>query len=205
MSTLTLRFKGKVLRVIHLTRGKMFIGSEPSCDIHIDNLAINPRHAIVTSNGSESILHKTSSEAELFVNDIAVENHSLVDEDLIRMGKYTLSYSHHPSENEFDGDDMALSLEAIAEKNRPKKAWLQIMSGANLGQTISLNKNMTNLGKPGVQTAVVVKRSGGYFFSNLEGQLTAMVNSRNINNESVQLHTGDIIQIGNIKLSFYLH
>lgn len=205
MSTLTLKFKDKVLRVVHLKRGKMIIGSEPGCDIHIDNLALRPRHAIITSNGAESVLHKADDEAELKVNNKPVDNHSLVDEDVIGLGKYSLTYSHHPSESEFDGDDPELSLQALAEKNREKKAWLQIMSGANLGQTISLNKNMTNLGKPGVQTAVIVKRSGGYFFSHLEGKLTPSVNGNDIGEASVQLNNGDLIQIGNIKLSFYLH
>lgn len=90
------------------------------------------------------------------------------------------------------------------EAQEKTQGWLQIMNGANLGKTMSLNKSMTNLGKPGVSTAVITKRPDGYFISQLEGEHPLLIKNEKLGSSSQQLIDGDTIQIGNIKMQFYL-
>ena len=85
-----------------------------------------------------------------------------------------------------------------------KQGWLQILNGQNLGKTLSLNRSMTNLGKPGVATAVITKRGDGYFISHLEGKFPPTVGNESIGDRSIKLKDGDTIKIGNIKMQFYL-
>ena len=85
-----------------------------------------------------------------------------------------------------------------------KQGWLQILNGQNLGKTLSLNRSMTNLGKPGVATAVITRRHDGYFIAHLEGKKTPKVGENAIGEHSVKLEDGDTITIGNIKMQFYL-
>ena len=204
MSTLTLKFKDRVIRVFPLHKGKLAIGSDPTCDIHIDSLAIAPQHAIITTKSNQSILIDNDTESGTFVNGKKVDTHILEDDDDIQVGKHTLTYTHTPLEEPEDEPGGEISLQSVAQSTRHKKAWLQILSGQNLGQTLSLNKNMTNLGKPGVQTAVIARRNDGFFLSHLEGKTSPTVNGEPINDNARLLQDGDVIQMGNVKLQFSL-
>ena len=217
MSKLTLSFKGRVLRVFPLPQGATFIGSDPACPIHIDSLAIDPKHARIEVHGQDAILFSLDSKEGTFVNQEAITEHKLKDNDLIRVGKHTLLYSYEEV-SQLDANESSTSIdihpvidqlaeqqaEQQSEQSEHKQGWLQILNGQNLGKTLSLNRSMTNLGKPGVATAVIMRRHDGYFISHLEGKKTPMVGDKAIGEHSVKLEDGDTITIGNIKMQFYL-
>jgi len=213
VSKLTLAFKGKVLKVYYVEAGEMLIGSDPSCQIHIDSLALQPQHASITTTHHKSVLRDLSGgEGGTFVNEKKVEEeHPLKHDDEIRVGKHTLLFTTEPVDeltDEYelpDPVDPADSSEVkVTGKGVPKHAWLQILNGANVGKTISLNRNLTNLGKAGVQMAVITRRSDGYFLSHLEGERSPSVDGVNIGDKSWNLDDGNIIQIGNVKMQFTL-
>ncbi|MCK5639656.1 MAG: FHA domain-containing protein [Gammaproteobacteria bacterium] len=203
MSQLTLSFKGKILKTFLIAEGEQVIGSDPSCEIHIDSLAVQARHATITSNGSEVVIRDLGSPDGTFVNNQKIEEHTLEAGDNIRIGKHTLDYvqikSTNPTPEPKTSDETA-----APAKNQPSAGWLQIMSGHNLGKTISLNRNITNLGTPGVQTAMVSKRTEGFFITHLEGANPPKVGNASIGDKAHQLNDGDIIQIGNVKMQFSL-
>ena len=217
MSKLTLSFKGKVLRVYPLQQGIMEIGSDESCAIHIDSLAVEPKHARIETHGSDSILFDQNSEEGIFLNQTRLSEHKLVDGNVIRIGKHNLLYTYEEV-TQLDANESSTSIdihpviEELAVNEAPEKfhtqpskqGWLQILNGQNLGKTMSLNRSMTNLGKPGVATAVITKRGDGYFISHLEGKFPPSVGSESIGDRSIKLADGDTIKIGNIKMQFYL-
>jgi pSer/pThr/pTyr-binding forkhead associated (FHA) protein len=205
VSKLTLSFKGKPLKVVPLDEGEMVIGSDPGSPIHIDSLAVQPRHASVVVRGAQSILRDLGTPDGTFVNGQRLTgDHLLRDNDNVRVGKHNLVYTHEapvaaPAEPEAVDSNPPLEVTAP-----PKSAWLQILNGQNVGKTIGLNKNLVNLGKTGVQTAVIARRNEGYFLSHLEGEHSPLVNGAAIGERSHHLQDGDTIQIGNIKMQFYL-
>lgn len=212
MSKLTLSFKGKVLKIFPVLKGSMVLGSDPSCTIYIDSLALQPQHAQIDTVGNDSAIRDLDTEDGTFIGTTKLESlHPLKDGDVIRVGKHTLTYSF--SEDIVNEDDNAIEelppeieeapvqIQAQQEKTQ---GWLQIMNGANLGKTMSLNKSMTNLGKPGISTAVITKRQDGYFISQLEGKHPLLIKNKELGEKSLQLTDGDTIQIGNIKMQFYL-
>lgn len=209
MSKLTLSFKDKVLKVYQLPEGEVIIGSDPSCLLHIDSLAVQPRHASVTSHGDKSILRDLNSNDGTFVNGKKLTgDHTLKDDDVIRVGKHDLLFTLEITTETIRAEALEeisqgeeLELEPIREL---KSGWLQLMSGQNVGKTISLSRNLTNLGTPGVQTAVIAKRSDGYFLSHLEGEHPPTVDGVSIGDSSWHLQDGDVIQMGNVKMQFYL-
>lgn len=210
MSKLTLSFKGKVLKVYPVLKGSMSIGSDPSCTIHIDSLAVQPKHAQIDTVDNNSVIRDLGSEDGIYLNQDKIDGlKPLQDGDFIRIGKHNLAYTF---ENIIENTDSAQEpvpdtkeeAAPAAEHNDNRQGWLQIMSGQNLGKTMSLNRSMTNLGKPGVSTAVITRRNGGYFISHLEGEQSPIVKNEAIGSKSLQLEDGDIIQIGNIKMQFYL-
>lgn len=212
MSKLTLSFKGKVLKIFPVLKGSMVLGSDPSCTIYIDSLALQPQHAQIDTIENDSAIRDLGTEDGTFIGTTKLESlHPLKDGDVIRVGKHTLTYSF--SEDIVNEDDNAIEelppeieeapvqIQAQQEKTQ---GWLQIMNGANLGKTMSLNKSMTNLGKPGISTAVITKRQDGYFISQLEGKHPLLIKNKELGEKSLQLTDGDTIQIGNIKMQFYL-
>lgn len=187
------------------------LGSDPSCTIHIDSLALQPQHAQIDTVENDSVIRDLGTEEGTFIGETKVEGmQPLKDGDVIRVGKHTLSYAF--SENITNEADAVVAENSVEVEEAPvqmeaqekTQGWLQIMNGANLGKTMSLNKSMTNLGKPGVSTAVITKRPDGYFISQLEGEHPLLIKNEKLGSSSQQLIDGDTIQIGNIKMQFYL-
>ena len=198
MAKLTLSFKGRVLKMLPVEAGKTVIGSGPDCDIQIDSLAVGDHHARLTARDARFLLEDLGSSSGTFVNNQRVSEHELQEGDVIRIGKHTLSFSLR--------SDAVVPPAAALEppEHQTRTAWLQILSGKNLGQTIKLRRGMTNIGKPGVQTAVIAHRREGYFLSHLEGPEPPSVADQPIGNTPTQLRDGDIIRLGPIKMQFYL-
>lgn len=212
MSTLTLSFKGKVLKVFPSLDGSMTLGSDPGCEIHIDSLALSPQHTQIDTQNNQSSIRDLNTEQGTFVGNAKVAGtQTLKDGDVIRVGKHTLKYTFSEetsvtknSLTENLSEDAPIQMQAQREEQEKTQGWLQIMNGANLGKTMSLNKSMTNLGKPGISTAVITKRQQGYFISQLEGEHPLLIKDQELGEKSLQLIDGDTIQIGNIKMQFYL-
>lgn len=208
MAKLTLSFKDKVLKVYFVESGEIVIGSDPSCQIHIDSLALQPRHASITTENRKSVLRDLGSVDGTYVNNKQLNGpHQLKHDEIIRVGKHTLLFTTDPVDEL--ADELPPQLEQDPSKLKitpktPKHAWLQLMNGANVGKTISLARNMTNIGKAGVQTAVITRRDEGFFLSHLEGERTPLVDGEPIGEKSRKLNDGNIIQIGNIKMQFTL-
>lgn len=195
MSKLTLSFKGKMLKVFQLVEGETVIGSDPTCQIHIDSLAVSPRHATIITKDNVSELRDLGTSEGTQVNGNRIESHQLKDGDEIHVGKHSLKFSFAPL-----SDDDASQFHATTKQT----AWLQILTGSNVGKTINLKNKLTNLGKAGVQTAVIARRGDGYFISHLEGEHSPKVDGEPIGEESRRLEDGNVIQIGNVKMQFTL-
>jgi hypothetical protein len=82
---------------------------------------------------------------------------------------------------------------------------LQILSGPGTGNELLLEKPLTTLGKPGIQTVVITRRSEGYYFSLVEGLEPPLINGRVVASTNAQLlNNRDIIELAGTKMEFYL-
>lgn len=204
MAKLTLSFKGKVLKVIAVKDGPMTIGRDPSCDIHIDSLAVHLLHARLMTHDGHTTLQDSDSPDGTFVNHLRVDEHELADNDIIRVGKHVLRFMLSNDQvvigNETSIDDAPIS--PSNEKNS-RTGWLQILSGKHLGKTVKLKSSLTNLGKQGLQPALISLRNEGYFISNLSSN-EIRVGDNPIGETSHLLNDGDMIHIGDTQMQFYL-
>lgn len=220
MSKLTLSFKGKLLKYFPLREGETVIGSDPGCTVFIDSLAIQPHHARLTLHGDTAILRDLDTTDGTFVNGTRISGeHLLKNGDDIRIGKHNLKLTLEPAMEAEAPEEIVLTPvpleEEMAEEEEadqpeqgsslaPRHAFLQILNGQNMGKTIRLKRNLMNLGKPGVQLAVIAHRNDGFFLSHLEGVPTR-VGDQAIGDKAWPLRDGDIIQIGNVRMLFTLH
>jgi len=83
-------------------------------------------------------------------------------------------------------------------------ATLQLLTGPNAGKEIDLVKNLTTLGKPGVQVAVITRRPQGYFITHVEGALFPVLNGKAIDAQARQLNDHDVIELAGVKMEFFL-
>lgn len=82
-------------------------------------------------------------------------------------------------------------------------AAVQILTGPNAGKELELVKNLTTLGKPGLQVAVLTRRPNGYFITHVEGATYPVVNGAQLDEHPHQLKDHDIIELAGIKMEFY--
>ncbi|HEY6093861.1 MAG TPA: FHA domain-containing protein [Gallionellaceae bacterium] len=89
------------------------------------------------------------------------------------------------------------------DKTGAQIAVVQILNGPNSGKELELVKNLTTLGKPGVQVAVLARRPHGYFITHVEGANYPVVNGQSLGEHPRQLNDHDIIELAGVKMEFY--
>ena len=81
---------------------------------------------------------------------------------------------------------------------------IQILNGPNAGKELELVKNLTTVGKSGVQVVVFTRRPRGYFITYVEGASYPDLNGKPLDDQPCQLNEHDIIELAGIKMEFYL-
>ncbi len=84
-----------------------------------------------------------------------------------------------------------------------REAAIQVLSGAAAGRTLDLTKNLTTIGKPGVQVAVITRRPTGFFITHVEGASFPTINGVAMGAQAQQLGDHDMIEIAGVKMDFF--
>jgi predicted component of type VI protein secretion system len=218
MAKLTLFYKGRAIHSHALEGKRTTIGRDKDCDIVIDSLAVSPKHAIITRSGPHFHIKPTGSNKDILVNHQPSGEQLLIHGDMIQLGQYSLTFAEsavtldfskttrpstaggRPIETNINHDKLD---ELVGSLNVLPKSCLQIISGEHLGKTIPLHRSLLRLGLSGNQCAIIAHRSDGYYLSHLEGDCPPLVNGKAINDKSVLLSNGSVIQIGDIQMRFH--
>jgi predicted component of type VI protein secretion system len=93
---------------------------------------------------------------------------------------------------------------AAVAKHPDKLAAIQILTGPSAGKELELVKNLTTLGKPGVQVAVITRRPHGYFITHVEGAHFPIINGKALDAQAHQLNDHDVVELAGVKMEFFL-
>jgi pSer/pThr/pTyr-binding forkhead associated (FHA) protein len=228
MAKIVLSLDGNLIKEIKLTKENFTIGRRPSNDIQIDNLAVSGEHATLTIHQSEVFIEDLNSTNGTKINQQDIKKQRLIEGDEILIGKHVLRYfSEKPIANPDFEKTMVMnrppimttvtetlpspaaqaqvSTAALAQVNAPNSnlGVIKVISGANTGKELELNKKLTTLGKTGVQVAVISKRPQGYFLTHVEGARFPLVNQTEIGAQAYQLKENDLIELLGIKMTFF--
>jgi hypothetical protein len=83
-------------------------------------------------------------------------------------------------------------------------AAIQILTGPGAGKEMELVKNLTTLGKPGVQVAVITRRPQGYFITHVEGATFPVLNGKTLDSQAHALNDHDVVELAGVKMEFFL-
>ncbi len=233
-SKLVLRFKDATIKEYPLENEETTIGRKPNNTIEIDNLAVSGLHARVLQIGHKTILEDMGSTNGTLVNHKPIRKHVLQHGDVIVIGKHTLAFVDIKTTripklpDEKVEDDMDKTM-IISSKDRqamlsaghksdiqmPLGA-VQIVMGPQAGKNFDLTASITSIGKGdlckikvkgfmiGKQAAMITRRPTGYHIAYLEGFSKVKVNGSVIGNEPMTLKDGAIIELGDMKMEFFL-
>jgi len=117
-----------------------------------------------------------------------------------------------PSGERAFGDTQAVQAAAVAAATaaaaKPAEiqtvAAVQILNGPSAGKELELTKNLTTLGKPGVQVAVITRRPHGYFIMHVEGASFPVVNGKALDAQAHPLKDHDVIELTGVKMEFFI-
>jgi predicted component of type VI protein secretion system len=192
MAKLTLSHGSKPLKTVFLTGREILIGSDPSCDIPIDEASVRPVHARITGSGNAYRVAAAAGSGELQINHGHAGERLLRDGDLIVFGAYTLAYADEQVHTPVDLDPTAPV---------PRGA-LRILDGAHRGRVIRLDNPVTRFGSAGSLAAMISRREDGYYLSHLEGEVFPQVNRVTIGEDAYPLNAGDRIAMGGLEFEY---
>ena len=190
MAKLTLCLGSKPLKSLILAGRNTLIGSDPSCDIAIDDLSLRSVHARITCDGRDYHLAATADTGELKINHGHSHEHLLKDGDAIVLGAYTLVFSDEHSHAHLHTSTPA------------SRGALRILGGKHQGRLINLYSPVTRFGSAGSLAAMISRREDGYYLSHLEGEDFPQVNRVAIDEDAYPLNAGDRIAMGRLEFEY---
>ena len=98
MPKLILRFDERELQECAVGTHPVTIGRLPDNMIVIDNPAVSGRHARVYQEGSHYVLEDLTSTNGTFVNDKPIARHTLLEGDVVLIGKQSLVFTQRGGE-----------------------------------------------------------------------------------------------------------
>ena len=93
MARLILKFDERELQACAVGMNPVSIGRLPGNTLIIDHPAVSGRHARVYREVNDYVIEDLKSTNGTFVNDKAIARHTLIEGDLIVIGRHTLSFT----------------------------------------------------------------------------------------------------------------
>ena len=208
MAKLYLSLEGNPVKEFRLTRHRTSIGRRSSNDIQIDNLAVSGEHAVLNLVGQIYFIEDQKSTNGTMVNGEKIQRQPLRDGDEIKIGKYSFKFWREAVADTSGTDfERTMILQANSQPqlkaSAEPMAVVRVLTGSNAGRELVLSKDMTTLGKVGLQVSAINRRGLDFFLSHVDGAKRPVVNGREIGETPHQLIEEDLIEILGIRMAFF--
>ncbi|MBU1690858.1 MAG: FHA domain-containing protein [Gammaproteobacteria bacterium] len=229
MAKLVVTLNGAMVGNYFIDKGRITIGRRSGNDIYLDDPSVSKEHAVIQTVGNDHIFEDLGSTNGSTLNGARITKHILQNGDVIELGAYRIKYGNIKANPEMDYDRTMMIRAVDREVGAvPQSAGRDAGSHASVstarsslrtsfplglvrgikgefaGQNIELERPLKTFGTAGEQVAVIVRRPPGYFITQVEGNKTARVNGQAIGSGPHILQDGDVIEVGQEKLEFFL-
>ena len=219
MPRLILKLNDRELQECAIGSHPVSIGRLPDNAVVIDNPAVSGRHARVYREGNHYVLEDLKSTNGTFVNDQPIARHSLLEGDVILVGKHTLIFTQQGGEQD---ETAKIRHSPVYDAVVPKTAipsahgrigTMKVIAGNTNQSEFVLTSVTTMIGKADnaqiklqgwfkPKVAAVISRKGeGFTITPIGG--TLVVNGEKISGGR-DLVSGDLIAVGGLSLEFSL-
>lgn len=231
MARVLLKYKGAVLKEVILNKEVTTVGRKPDNDIIIDNQAVSGHHAKILLNNNIITITDLSSLNGTYLSGQPISQSELYDGDIITIGVHTLDIF---SDKKRDADKKVFAVQGrsmeetmIITSSDQKKplspsdksaqdvlGGFVVVEGSADKKDYEFSERVSMIGsQEGSQivlkgffaskiAALVNRRKEGYFITPSGGS-KLKVNGKEIA-QRYDLKDGDIVDVGNLKLQFYL-
>ncbi|MDD5328537.1 MAG: FHA domain-containing protein [Sulfuricella sp.] len=229
MAKLVVTLNGAVVGNHFIDQARIAIGRRTGNDIQLDSPGVSKEHAVIQAVGNDHIFEDLGSTNGSTVNGTRVGRHILQNGDVIGLDAYQVKYINVKANPEMDFDRTLMINTSELEIGIPRDAagktgrshapvptarpsrragfplgGVRDLHGKFAENEIELEQPLKTFGTAGQQTAVIMRRPQGYFIAHVEGNKSARVNGQAIGEGLQALQDGDLIEVGQEKLEFFL-
>lgn len=231
MTKILLKYKEAVIKEIALESEVTTIGRKPDNDIVIDNQAVSGHHALIKAEGDKFLLEDLSSLNGTYLNSSKISKAELYNKDVVLIGVHTLEFFSEKNREAdkkafavrgrsmdetmvISPDDQKKIVTAADKKIMEPLGGFLVIEGSTDKKEYELKERVSAIGKEEgsaiklkgffapKMAALVNRRKEGYFITPSGGK------ELKVNGQAVEkrydLKDGDIVEVGNLKLQFYL-
>jgi pSer/pThr/pTyr-binding forkhead associated (FHA) protein len=141
-SKITIRFNGRKIDELLLTRNVMTIGRKLDNDIRLEDTTVSSHHARILQKDAGIFVEDCDSTNGTLVNGIPIQDRKLKDGDVVVIGKYTLSFA------QVEAEPQAMELDPTLQVGRHElEQILDRLERAQISHTqssISIDKKTLN-------------------------------------------------------------
>ncbi len=199
MAKFTIYNKNKAIKYHVFNTGILYIGREESNDLIANDEGIAPIHAVITIENDCYTIEQINNKFSLIINNEPVTEATLEHNDEIILGQHKISF--------LLGDFMvppSISPPVNNKNYSLTNANLQVLTGQQIGQVLTLKKPVTRLGKSDTGIVMISKQKKGYFISSLKGTIKATINQEPLEDKTIHLNDNDMVIIDNVSMQFFL-
>jgi pSer/pThr/pTyr-binding forkhead associated (FHA) protein len=231
MAKILLKYKDAVVQETVLDKGIVGIGRKPDNGIIIDNQAVSGHHAIIEAQWGQLFVEDLNSLNGTYLNGQRITRAELFNKDVILIGVHTLEIvfdkDRLPDPKTAAGRGRSMFETVVITPEEQKKILLAankaipdvlggflVIKGSSAHKDYVFKEKVSTIGKEKgsairlrgffapKRAALVNRRKEGYFISPT-GSKIIKVNGNAIDHR-YDLKDGDIVDIGRLKLQFYI-
>ena len=160
MAKITITFGDEMVGEYELIQSGMTSGRDPTCTIAIDNLGISRQHCQFLKRGDVYIVQDMGSANGTYVNEKRVGEHYLNNGDVVKSGKYSITFNNE-GQAEAQKRDGGVAAAMAASEEPADGLRTYVMDGKEIQKKIAAMK-AANAGGGAPKTAAdYAKLSGG--------------------------------------------
>ena len=226
MIKLLLKFNGATIKELVVDKSEILVGRKSGNDLVIDNPAVSGLHCRIFKEGAGYFVEDLKSTNGTFMKNRRVERDPLHHNDALAIAKHTVEFfndeetspSEPPTPVGPASSDATVIMSAppAAPKSSQRVGHLRTLVGGGspptpltqlttyIGKSDQAQVKLKGLFAPDL-AACVAKKSDGYHLTALKEKLVKLNGDVLMDQADVPLKEGDLIDVGNLKLLFFLH
>lgn len=225
MIKLLLKFNGALAKELTVEKNEIFVGRKQDNDLVIDNPAVSGRHCRIYKEGKGYFVEDLKSTNGTFLRDRRVEREALHHKDALAIAKHTVEFfndeeaqgslSESRSSRVSSDATVIMTAPPPSPKGPERMGYLRILVGGTapphaltplttyIGKSDQAHVKMKGLFAPDL-AACVAKKTDGYHLTALKEKTVKLNGDALMDQAQVPLKEGDLIDVGSLKLLFFL-